>query len=320
MIEVRVFAPERLCGAVEALLSQHPAVTGLAVMRGASVKPNGDVFLAQLPREVANDVVRELVDLKVQAEGLIEINEVGTWVSAAAYRAELEEPGSSDDSVVWAQVVQEAYEDTTFSWTYASFMILATLLASIAILTDSVVLVIGSMVLGPEFVAVAALGLALVRRRRHLLQRAINALVLGFALSIAVTTLIALGARLLGLIDVSQVNGPRPGTSFIYQPNVWSIVIALIAGAAGVLALTSNRTGGLAGVFISVTTIPASGNMALALAFGLWHDFWGSALQLVINIIGMALAGWGTLLIQQHVWARVTRARARRRRPQRVAP
>jgi hypothetical protein len=43
----------------------------------------------------------------------------------------------------------------------------------------------------------------------------------------------------------------------------------LIAGAAGVLSLTSAKTGGLSGVFISVTTIPAAGNVALGLAFGL---------------------------------------------------
>lgn len=307
MIELRVFAPEHVSASVEALFANHNEVSSLAVLRGASVKPVGDVYFAQLPREAANALIDELAGLGVQREGLIEINDVETWVSAPALRAEIDEPGASDDAVVWAQVVQEAYDDTTFSWTFASFMILATLLASIAIITDSVVLVIGSMVLGPEFVAVAALGLALVRKRKNLLRRAINTLILGFSLSIAVTTVIALLARLAGFVSVDQVEGARPGTSFIYQPSVWSIVIAIIAGAAGVLALTSNRTGGLAGVFISVTTIPASGNMALALAFGLWHDFWGSTLQLVVNIVGMALAGWGTLLIQQHIWGRFPR-------------
>lgn len=47
-------------------------------------------------------------------------------------------------------------------------MTLATSLASIAIVLDSPILVIGAMVLGPEFVAIAALALALVRRRYSL--------------------------------------------------------------------------------------------------------------------------------------------------------
>ena len=74
--------------------------------------------------------------------------------------------------MVWADVTQRAYEESELNWTYLSFMTLATLLASIAIVVDSQILVIGAMVLGPEFVAIAALGLALVRRRGTLFAAA----------------------------------------------------------------------------------------------------------------------------------------------------
>ena len=55
--------------------------------------------------------------------------------------------------------------DSELNWTFLSFMSLATLIAGVAIVLDSQVLVIGAMVLGPEFGAIAALGVALVRRR-----------------------------------------------------------------------------------------------------------------------------------------------------------
>ncbi|HPQ83992.1 MAG TPA: DUF389 domain-containing protein, partial [Actinomycetota bacterium] len=156
--------------------------------------------------------------------------------------------------------------------------------------------------------AVAAMGLALVRRRRQLLRRAVSTLVYGFALAIAVTTVAATIARLLGWINVRAIEGPRPLTEFIYTPDKWSLIVALIAGVAGVLALTSSRAGGLTGVFISVTTVPAAGNVALGLAFGAWHEVLGSSLQLLINLTGMALAGWFTLWIQQKTWQRLTRS------------
>ena len=76
------------------------------------------------------------------------------------------------------------------------------------------------------------------------------------------------------------------------------------------LALTSASVGGLSGVFISVTTIPAAGNVALGIAFGVGDEIWGSILQLLINLTGMALAGWVTLAIQQAVWSRVSAHRA----------
>ena len=168
------------------------------------------------------------------------------------------------------------------------------------------------MVLGPEFGAVAALGIALVRRRYGLLRQAIRTLTIGFAAGIALTTLIILVGRWVGWVTREDVAGARPGTDFIYQPDRWSLVVALLAGVAGVLAMTSSRASGLVGVFISVTTVPAAGNVALGLALGVGDEVWGSLLQLVVNVTGMALAGWLTLVVEQTVWQRVSERRRRR--------
>jgi uncharacterized hydrophobic protein (TIGR00271 family) len=126
-----------------------------------------------------------------------------------------------------------------------------------------------------------------------------------------VTTLAALLGRALGWVTTADVTAARPDTSFIYSPDQWSFIVALIAAAAGVLSLTSARVGGLSGVFISVTTIPAAANVAMGLAFGVWREIGGSSLQLLVNVTGMALAGWGTLAVQQAVWARMSAQRAR---------
>jgi uncharacterized hydrophobic protein (TIGR00271 family) len=117
--------------------------------------------------------------------------------------------------------------------------------------------------------------------------------VIGFTTSIVLGMLAALLARWLGWVDVGDVTGRRPDTDFIYTPDRWSFVVAVIAAAAGVLSLTSAKRGGLSGVFISVTTVPASGNVALGLAFVAWDEVRGSGLQLVLNLSGMALAGSG---------------------------
>ena len=203
-----------------------------------------------------------------------------------------------------AQVAQRSYEDTELNWTFMSFMTLATLIAAIAIVVDSQILTIGAMVLGPEFGAIAAVGVALVRRRPLLLGAAVRALVVGFVVAIALTSLMVVG-RALGWVTPDDVVGPRPGTAFIYTPDKWSFIVAVLAAAAGVLSLTSERVGGLSGVFISVTTIPAAGNVALGLAFGEWAEVRGSGLQLVTNLVGMGLAGWATLALQRAIWSRV---------------
>jgi uncharacterized hydrophobic protein (TIGR00271 family) len=310
MLNLRISSPGDQTEDVLRILRADPGVSSLAVVRNASLRPVGDLVMADVAREAANDVIGKLRDLGVHREGSLHIEPVSTWLSQDGYDAERKTPGSSADSVVWAEVTQRAYEDSELNWTYVSFMTLATLIATIAIVLDSQILVIGAMVLGPEFGAVAALGVALVRRRFSLLRLASRTIAGGFAIAIAVTTVVTLGAKGLGWITLEDVTGSRPGTDFIYFPDKWSFIVAVIAAAAGVLSITSARTGGLSGVFISVTTIPAAGNVALGLAFGVGDEVWGSTLQLVINLSGMAIAGWATLALQQFVWARMSARRA----------
>lgn len=309
MMHLRISVPDDLSEAVLDLLAGDPAVSHLSHLPGASLQPAGDIVMADVAREAASEFVEKLTALGLGERGTIHLEPVRSWVSKAGLQAERVTPGASADAVVWSDVTQRAYEDSELNWTYLWFMTLATLLAAIAIVVDSQVLVIGAMVLGPEFVPIAALGLAMVRRRGSLFGRAATTLVSGFAAAIVLTTVAALVARALGWVVAEDVTGARPGTDFIYSPDKWSFIVALIAAAAGVLSLTSDKLGGLSGVFISVTTVPAAGNVALGLAFGVWDETTRSLAQLGLNISGMALAGWATLAIQQVAWARVARRR-----------
>lgn len=263
-----------------------------------------------MERDAVNDLTKALISLGVPKVGSIQILEPGTWVSERALKAEQESPDA--DNVVWPEVVEQAYEQSKITPVFLAFITMATLLAAIAVITDSPILVIGAMVLGPEFMAVIALGLALVRKRHELLRQAARTLVLGFLFSITVTVGFVAIARLIGLATVEEVTSDRPGVAFIYSPNLWSLIVAVIAAAAGVLALTTSQSTGIIGVFISVTTIPASGNIAVGLVFSQWNQVAGSAAQLAINITGMALAGWATLAIRQRMSQRTSRELARR--------
>ncbi|EWT03278.1 membrane protein [Intrasporangium oryzae NRRL B-24470] len=310
MLRLTITTPGALTDEVTEALGASPAVSTLSVVRGASVRPPGDLVHADVAREGANEVIDRLREIGVHREGSLHVEPVTTWISQSGFDADERMPGSSADAVVWAEVAQRSYDDSELNWTFISFMCLATLIAGIAIVLDSQILVIGAMVLGPEFGAIAALGVALVRRRPLLFGVALRALLVGFAVAIVVTAGAGLLGRALGWVTLRDVTGPRPQTGFIYTPDQWSVIVAVLAAAAGVLSLTSAKVGGLSGVFISVTTIPAAGNVALGLAFGAWDEVRGSGLQLVVNLTGMAIAGWATLALQQAVWSRVP---ARRR-------
>ena len=69
------------------------------------------------------------------------------------------------------------------------------------------------------------------------------------------------------------------------------MIVALLAGAAGMLALVSAKSAALVGVFISVTTVPAAGFAVVAVTVGEWRVAALSALQLGVNMVGIVIAG-----------------------------
>jgi uncharacterized membrane protein len=81
--------------------------------------------------------------------------------------------------------------------------------------------------------------------------------------------------------------------------------VAVLAGIAGVLSLTSAKSGALVGVFISVTTVPAAADMAVSLALGGGEEFTSAAIQLGVNLAGIPVAAIATLGAQGLVWRRV---------------
>ena len=101
-------------------------------------------------------------------------------ISESAIRAEEETPGEPADAVVWEQLEQSAGEETRLSITYLCFMIVATMIAGIGVMLDQPILIVGAMVVGPEFGPLVALCIGIVTRLRQPATRALGTLVLGF--------------------------------------------------------------------------------------------------------------------------------------------
>jgi len=310
VLHLRLVVPRRASAAVVDFLVGDERVTGVVVLPGAGRDPEGDAVLCDVAREGASDILATLRRLGLDDDGSVAIEPVAASPSARARAAERAAPGSPDDAVVWEVVTDQAWADARPSWSFYAFLTLATMIAGVAVVLDSSVLVVGAMVVGPEFGAVAAAATGLALREWRLVSGALRLLVLGFALAIAITALFALAARAAGWIDADSLTAARPLTGFIWRPDKWSFVVALLAGTAGTLSLTAGRSNALVGVFISVTTVPAAGNLALALALWVPSEMGGAAEQLVVNLSGMLLAGVVTLLVQRLVWHRVARSRA----------
>lgn len=307
LVHLRVVTPPDLSAAVRSLLCDHDDTTNVVVLPGVAVDPVGDVIECDAARESISTILHGLHRLGLPAVGGIVVSTPTATPFAAAARLEARAPGDPDDAVIWDAVLGAAEQCSRPTLTYLIFLLLATMLAAVAVITDSSVLVVGAMVVGPEFSAVSAACTGLAFRRWSLLRDSLTLLVSGFVFAILVTLLVALVGVAAGLLSADQVTAPRPLTGFIWHPDRWSVVVALLAGAAGVLALTTSRSDVMVGVFISVTTVPAAGNLALGLAVRDRAEILGSGAQLVVNIGCMLLAGTLTMIGQRYAWDRLSR-------------
>ncbi len=246
-------------------------------------------------------ILADLKELDIPRVGSIAIEHVDTTISDAAVAAERAAAGLPADAVVWEEVQQRTSEDTELSISFVTFMVLAMQIAAVGILFDQPILIVGAMVVGPEFGPLAGLSVALVHRQPELARRSLAALAVGFPIGIAVTLLTVALFRWTGLMDDFEVTDDVL-TGFISNPDFFSFFVAYVAGTAGMLSLTSAKSGALIGVLISVTTIPAAANIAVGIAYNDWSEAGGAAAQLAINLISIVLAGVITLFIQRRFY------------------
>ncbi|MEV6151359.1 DUF389 domain-containing protein [Nonomuraea sp. NPDC052129] len=302
MLHLRLITPSTRTEEVTAVLDECTGVTNVAVLPGAAREPKGDLILCDVAREAANEVIDRLK--WVQDEGSIAVEQVHLALSKAAADAVEEAPGDPDDAVIWAELAQRVQAESRITWAYLAFLAIATQLAGIGVLQNSPILIVGAMVLGPEFGAIAAICFGLLRGRGRLIITSLKTLVVGFAVAIAITFACALVSRWMGWIDLSNLRVNQE-VQFIVKPDRWSFIVALLAGAAGVLSITAGKSSALIGVFISVTTVPAAGYVAVALALSDWAEVSGSVAQLALNIAGMLISGTVSLAIQRKFWPQV---------------
>ncbi|NKY16535.1 DUF389 domain-containing protein [Streptomyces somaliensis] len=304
MLHLRVIVPADRTDDVLRLVEGTVGCAHLAVLPGAARNPAGDVVMFDVAREAGDGLIAELRARGLGEDGAIAVENVDLVLSKRADEAEREAPGEGADAVLWEHLSDATHEESTLSVTYIAFLALATMIAACGVVLDNAILIVGAMAVGPEFGPLAGFCTALVRRAPRLAWRSLLALLVGFAAAMAVTVLFSLLMDAAGLFSAERLGGERPNTGFIYAPDPFSFVVAVLAGAAGTLSLTSAKSGALVGVAISVTTVPAAANAAVALSYGEFGQTRGSTEQLLLNLLGIAVAGTLTLFAQKALWAR----------------
>ncbi|QDZ14739.1 DUF389 domain-containing protein [Humibacter ginsenosidimutans] len=311
MLRFQLIVPAPLTHAVDEILAAHAgSVSNVIRLPRAATAPRGDVLMCDVERGDATELLGDLHRVRLDAEGSISIESVDLALSRTAKATSAAVFGGEDDAVVWQEVEARAGDEVRLSATFIIYMVVAIMIAAIGVFSDQPILIVGAMVVGPDFGPLAAMAVGIVRRRPFVVGRSILALVAGYGIGILVTIPFSWLMVAMHLYTGDPFTQDHPLTAFIWQPNGLSYVVGFLAGIAGMLSLTSAKSGALIGVLISVTTVPAAGAAALALSYGEWHTVGTSLVQLVINLLAIVTGCTLTLLAQILLMNRAERRRA----------
>ena len=305
MLHVRVVSPQDLTPWLVSALTGEPGVRNLVVLPGAARRPDGDAVQFDLFNESANPVLRQLRRLHTGSRGSVTVGEMNVALEGPRGAAETRRYARRERIPVWAMVEGTIRANAAYPPSFYILLVAAGLIAAVGILTNSQILVVGAMVVGPEYFAIIAAALGCSKRDWPLVRVSLTALSRGFLAAVLASFLFALVIRAAGVAPAAFKDGTRPVAELINSPNIYSVIVAVLAGVVGVVSLTESRANALIGVFISITTIPAAASIGLSVAFSSWHDAAGSLYQLLLNVGILIAVGAAGLSAQRGIWHRL---------------
>lgn len=301
MLHVRVVSPAVLTDRLTDQLGAAPGVQNVVVRAGAARRPPGDAVQFDVRDAAANPVFQSLRELGLDRDSAICVERVD---AALTDRTRNYGALRQETAPVWELVEAVIGEGEAYAPSFYVLLALAGLIGAVGILTNSQILIVGAMVVGPEYSAIIGVALGIIRPARAEVRDGLLALGGGFLAAITLTLLFGLAIRGSGKTPSLYLEGVTPVADLINKPNIFSVIVAVLAGIVGVVSLTQARASALIGVFISVTTIPAAASIGISIAYSRWHEAGGSVFQLLLNVVLLIVVGAAGLRAQRAIWRR----------------
>jgi uncharacterized hydrophobic protein (TIGR00271 family) len=200
-------------------------------------------------------------------------------------------------SLIWADLLGQAGEHARPVARYLVFMSVAGVIAAYGVIYQNGILIVGAMAVSPDLLPITAMCVGLTLGRGRLVRRAFVTLAVGLGIAWLAAGVLTALLDLLSLLPDGFVlgEGPLHGLTTV---NSSTVVVALVAGIAGMLALES-RASAAVGVAISVTTIPASAYLGVAAGLGELEKAAGALAVLGVNVTMLVTGGTVALVVQR---------------------
>jgi uncharacterized hydrophobic protein (TIGR00271 family) len=255
MIKLEVFGESALMAAVARMLDESNDVDRITLT--SATRAGHSVVLATVHPSAVDQLLGDLRRLGVPEAQC-------TLMRVEVLGRSSGETGEA--SLVWEDVLGMAARNSRPIARYLAFMLAAGVIACYGVVLYSEILIVGAMAISPDLLPITAVGVGLVDRRLRLAGRALATLVIGMAFASGAAAAATFAQDRYGRIP-SAFNIDSTVLASLTQVTNETIVVALAAGVAGMLALETRASSGV-GVAVSVTTIPAAAYLGVALGLG----------------------------------------------------
>jgi uncharacterized hydrophobic protein (TIGR00271 family) len=252
------------------------------------------VFVADVEPAAADRLVEAIGELGIAVEDYLL-----TRVEVVAPAQRHVSGARGVEGFAWIEVIGQARANSRPLARYLALINAAAVIAALGVITSSSILVVGAMAVSPDLLPICATCVGIVGGRADLARRAFLTLTLGLALVVVTAAVLSLLLDLSGIL-ATGFDVKRSSLSTLAKTDYSTVLIALAAGVAAMLSFET-RASAAVGVAISVTTIPASAYLGVAIGTGGIGEGLGALAVLLINVSLLIVSGSLTLLIQRHL-------------------
>jgi uncharacterized hydrophobic protein (TIGR00271 family) len=252
------------------------------------------VFVADVEPAAADRLVAAIGELGIGVDDYVLTR---VEVVAPQHRHRFGEGGV--DGFAWVEVLGHARANARPLARYLALINVAAIIAALGVITSSSILIVGAMAVSPDLLPISATSVGLVGGNYRLARTAFATLTLGLGLVVVTAAVLSALLNLFGFLpDGFAVE--QSSLSSLAKTDYSTVLIAAAAGIAAMLSFET-RASTTVGVAISVTTIPASAYLGVAIGGGGIDHALGAAVVLAINVSLLIVFGTLTLLIQRRL-------------------
>ncbi|PSP54972.1 TIGR00341 family protein [Halobacteriales archaeon QS_1_67_19] len=201
------------------------------------------------------------------------------------------EEHEGSETIAREEMRTQAHEMTPEFPTYVAMSVISAVVATAGLLLDSPAVVVGSMVIAPLIGPAMGASIGTVLDDRALFREGVKYQILGGVSAIVAATLFSLVVRHGLLIPPGTEVTTIPQISGRLSPDFLSLVVALGAGAAGVLSLASGVSVAIVGVMIAAALVPPAAAVGISLAWWRPMAAVSSLVLVLINVLSINLSG-----------------------------